>query len=68
MKNTASLQKAVVEAAAEFTAAREKLVKAEVAFSQALHENACTLNAVDKNKPQKFSLSIPTMIPTMTDC
>lgn len=64
MKNTASLQHAVVEAAAEFTAAREKLVKAELAYNQALHENASTLNAVDKSKQQKFSSNVP----TVTDC
>lgn len=64
MKNTASLQKAVVEAAAEFSAAREKLVKAEVAYNHALHENANTLNAVDKGTQQKFSSNVL----TVTDC
>lgn len=65
MKNIASLQNAVVEAAAEFSAAREKLVKAEVAYNQALDENnASTWNAVDKGKQQKFSSGSP----TVTDC
>lgn len=63
MKNTNSLQKAVVEAAAEFSAAREKLVKAEMAYNQALHD-ADTVHAVDKNKQQKFSSNAP----TVTDC
>jgi len=64
MKNTDSLQKAVVEAAAEFSAAREKLIKAELAYNQALDENAGTFNAVDKSKQQKFSSNAP----TVTDC
>jgi len=62
--NTASLQKAVVDAAAEFSAAREKLVKAEMAYNQALHDSAGTVNAVDKSKQQKFSPNVS----TVTDC
>ena len=64
MKNTDSLQKAVVEAVAEFSAAREKLIKAELAYNQALDENASTFNAVDKSKQQKFSSNAP----AVTDC
>lgn len=63
MENTVALQNAVVEAADEFSAAREKLLRAEAAYNQALHKNA-TSNLVDKDKQQKFS-SISTIT---TDC
>lgn len=64
MKNTDSLQKEVMKAATEFSAAREKLIKAEMAYAQALDENASAFTAVDKSKQKKFSSNVQ----TVTDC
>ena len=58
------LQQAVMDAAAEFNAAREKLTRAETAYNQSLRKKSTTWNAVDKNKQQNFSA----ISPTLTDC
>lgn len=55
MKSLTSLQSAVIQAATEFSASREKLLKAEAAYNQALKQNSDTFNVVDKNKQHKFS-------------
>jgi inhibitor of KinA sporulation pathway (predicted exonuclease) len=58
------LQQAVVDAAAEFATAREKLMRAEQAYSKAHQGKSTTWNAVDKSRQQNFSASAP----TLTDC
>jgi len=63
MKSIPSLQQAVVQAATEFSTAREKLLKAEAAYNQALQENSDTFNVIDKNKQYNFSSN-----DVVTDC
>lgn len=58
------LQQAVVNAAREFSDAREKLTRAEYEYNSALQESSETFKGVDKKKEFKFN----NINPSITDC
>lgn len=58
------LQQAVVNAAREFSDAREKLTRAEYEYNSALQKSSKTYKAVDEKKEFKFTNTDP----SITDC
>jgi hypothetical protein len=53
------LQQAVVNAALEFSIAREKLMRAEYEYNFALNKDSKTYKAVDEKKEFKFTNTNP---------